>query len=364
MWKLYHDSLVNNYMSSIKISTIRGFGPSRLICTLVSVWLMSCVLVGTGCTTVNRVRADWHAYLGNNQYEKDHLQAALIEFEKASELAPQVAVLHSKRGMIYRRLGDFAKAIKCYIEAVRHDPQSFDDTISLAELYHFTDHIQGAIRAYLHAVELQPDNFDAQLNLGTCYQQEGDMAQAVERFQLAIDIDPDQAFAYANLGVALDAQEKYYEAIRAYKQALESDSHQPMVLVNLAQTYMHQNRLVIGQQALSQAIRMDAGLAPAHEALGYCFFRMNKTDKAEASYRQALTFDRNLPRALAGLGSINMLRYLDNANDVNSRDLAVEYWHRSLELDPTQTRIRKLLTKYQPKREDPVDAWLGSQTPQ
>ena len=288
------------------------------------------------------------------------MEAALAEFQAAAELDPQLAVAHSNMGLIYRRMGEYDRAIDCFVEAIRRNPFSFSDTLNLARLYHFTKRIKNAIQAYLHAAELRPDSFDAQLNLGTCYHETGDYTQAVERFQKAVEIDPNRAHAYVNLGVALDAQEKYYEAIRAYNEALERDHRQPLVLVNLAHTYMHQDRLKMARQALEHAVRMDGQLAAGHEALGYCLFRMRDFDASEASYRRALACNWRLPRAHAGIGSINMLRFLEDESKTNLRAEALEHWHRSLELDPEQPRIRRLIARYKPRPRDPEEALLGA----
>jgi Tfp pilus assembly protein PilF len=128
--------------------------------------------------------------------------------------------------------------------------------------------------------------------------------------------------------------------------------------VNLASTYMNQDRLKMARQSLLQAIEMDPDLAAAHEALGYCLFRSRDFGAAERAYDQALTCDWRLPRAHAGLGSIAMIHYLEDKARTEYRDLALEHWHRSLELNPDQPRIRKLITEYKPQRDDPESLLL------
>lgn len=334
----------------------RAYRQGRGIAALAAVFT---VLVADGCVVVRQHRAKRHVDRGVTLLAAQELETALLEFQAAARLDPQLAVAHSRMGVIYRRMGEYPEAIDCFIEAIRRNPFSFDDTFNLAQLYHFTHRVKEAIQAYLHAVQLEPKEFDAQLNLGVCYQEMGDFDQAVERFRKAIDVAPNRPHAYVNLGVALDAREKYYEAIRAYKDALERDSGQPLVLVNLAHTYMNQDRPKMARHALEQAIRMDPQLAVAHEALGYCFFRMRDFDKAELSYKHALAYDWRLPRAHAGLGSINMLRYLKDRALTTRRDRALEHWHRSLELDPEQPRIRKLIARYKLGRSDPEEALLN-----
>ena len=330
-------------------------------CALGMIAYFLLLLTMTGCASIREYRARRAVTRGDALLVSDDLQAALAEFQEAAQLAPQLAVAHSKMGLIYRRVGEYEQAIDCFIEAVHHNPSSFEDTIHLARLYHFTQRIKEAIQAYLHAVELKTDDFDAQLNLGVCYQHSGDAGQAAERFRNAIDIDPNRPHAYVNLGVALDAQKKYYEAIAAYKEALERDTRQPLVLVNLANTYMNQERLKLARHALQQAIRMDAKLAAAHEALGYCLFRIRDFPAAEQSYATALECDWRLPHAHGGLGSVYMLRFLEDKTQADLRDRALEHWHHSLEQKPDQPRIRKLIAKYKPQpSRDPVETLLST----
>lgn len=305
-----------------------------------------------GCGRIQRFRAELHVDEAEKFIESNDLASALKEFEAAVELSPQLAVAHSQMGVIYRKTGDYDRAIECFAEAVRLMPYSFVDTFNLAQLYHFTNRLQDAVEAYLHACDLRPDDFDASLNLGVCYQQLNEYGQAAERFQRSISIDPTRPHAYVNLGVALDRQGKYYEAINAYKAALELDTHQPRVLINLGYTYMNQDRLTLAKRTFEQAVIIDDGLAATHEALGYCLFRLRDYPEARKAYRRALELDPMLASAHAGLGSIEMLMHLNHEPDADP-ELALEYWHRSLELNTNQPKIRRLIEKYHKTSRDP-----------
>jgi hypothetical protein len=43
-------------------------------------------------------------------------------------------------------------------------------------------------------------------------------------------------------------------------------------------------------------------------------------------------------------------------------DKALEYWHRSLELNPNQPRIRTLVAKYTPRTANPQTVLLSEQS--
>ena len=163
------------------------------------------VLVGAaglagGCAEIKVAQSEQMIQKGDALLEQNELQSALAEFDAAVQLSPQLAVAHSRKGVVYRRMGDYEQAIDSFAEAVRLEPNSFFDTINLAQLYYYTHRMFDAIEAYLHACDLKPDDFDANLNLGVCYQQVDDPVQAVERFQKRSALHPKSAERAAGFG--------------------------------------------------------------------------------------------------------------------------------------------------------------------
>jgi hypothetical protein len=49
-----------------------------------------------------------------------------------------------------------------------------------------------------------------------------------------------------------------------------------------------------------------------------------------------------------------MTRYLGQPDEVALRERAVENWHLSLELDPSQPRLKTLIEKYRVKAQTPA----------
>jgi Tfp pilus assembly protein PilF len=104
---------------------------------------------------------------------------------------------------------------------------------------------------------------------------------------------------------------------------------------------------------------MDPSLAGAYEALGYCQFQLRDFDAAQAAYRKAVELDPRMASAYAGLGSIEMLKHLQHEAGARP-ELAMEYWHRSLELDADQPKVRRLIEKYRRPMRDPDSVLLDS----
>ncbi|MBK9120896.1 MAG: tetratricopeptide repeat protein [Phycisphaerales bacterium] len=278
---------------------------------------------------------------------------AVAEFREAVRLDPTFAEGHYKLGLAQKESGNLEEAASALQEAVRLDPNNAAPLFEFGEVLRLLQRSAQAIRAYVMACELEPRNFDYRFRLASAYHQSGDFEQAIAEYERALGLRPQDAFVYSNLGAALAALGRDYEAIRAYKQSLEADEAQPIVLVNLATVYLNQERWDTARRTLEAAIERHPDLSPAHERMGYTLWRMQDLLSAAASYRRAIQLDPRNSAARAGYGVVLMTQYLDDPSNVSLRDEAVESWHRSLELDPNQPKLRELVEKYRPKAERP-----------
>lgn len=310
-------------------------------------------------------RAGILARQGEQRLKAEDYDAALAEFRQAVELNPKLAIAHSRIGLIAKLKGDLQAAAEAYAKAVKLDPQNFEDAFSLAQLYHQMVRVADAVRAYMHACELDPKSFEARLNLGVCYHQAGELDNAIDCYTKATQIDETKPAAFTNLGAAYDAKgEAYlYEAIHAYNESLERDPNQPMVLVNLAGTLLKQGRYPNARRALERAIQIDPQLPVAYERLGYCCFLMKNNSEALTYYDWAKTLNAKMPEAYAGHGVVRMAMYLADPKDAESRRIALENWHRSLELKPDQPKLRNLVKKYQLPSDEATSVFLGEVKP-
>ena len=107
-------------------------------------------------------------------------------------------------------------------------------------------------------------------------------------------------------------------------------------------------------RTLEVALQMAPKLSVAHERLGYCNWREQKLDAAAESYQEAVELNVKNARAHAGYGVVRMTQYLNEPTLVAYRDEAVESWHRSLEIEPNQPRLRTLIEKYRVKSAKPL----------
>ena len=119
-----------------------------------------------------------------------------------------------------------------------------------------------------------------------------------------------------------------------------------MVLVNLGTTYLKQERFPPAERVLELATKTDPTLAPAYCRLAYCYYRQRRYQQAIDTYGHSLELDETMADAHAGLGVVYMTMYLLDSSAAKHYEKAIESWHRSLELNPDQPVLKRLLAKY------------------
>ena len=324
------------------------------------------VLATAGCEPAElaRQRAINYFVLGHLLVDRGDMDEALEELAKAVRADPDLSIAHCAMGDIHRKRGDQELAKVSYERACKTNPYAFRPHYNLGVVYqvlaeaaHDLDRAQEyfreAVSVYLRATTLDPDDFEANLNLSVCYFSLGKDAMAEKYCKAAIALKPDQPQAYSNLGVIYDSQGRVYEAIKAYKDSLELDVHQPRLLMNLGASYMRQGRLGPALQAFNVAVREGPDIAAAWEQLATCHYHRKEHAEALEAYREAVALDNDSAAAHRGLGVVYMTQFIVDRDREDLRDKALAEWHASLEIEPDQQDIVRLVEKYSPQYTGP-----------
>ena len=198
-----------------------------------------------------------------------HFDAAAAEREwnRASELAPGLlATVRREEGGLHDRLGDPAKALVAYEEAVTIDGEDADTWTRLARTRRAVGDAVGAEKAYDTALALNGDSASALRGLGEIYTQSGRAAEAVPKLERAVQLEPDAPAPRRALAAALVGSAQPQRAlavliptpdarVSAVDLRLAADIHQSLGDANAAQL------------ARAKAERLDPEGPPLSEAL-------------------------------------------------------------------------------------------------
>jgi len=346
------------------------------------------LLVATtaGCGALDpQQRAVAHFVQAQLLIEQNELDAALLELAEALKADPDLAIAHTIAGDVHRRRGDYERARLSYEVACRKNPYAVRAHYNLGVTYQMlaaaTDVAERverlfrlAVGVYLHVLELDADDFDTNVNLSACYYSldELDLAEkyclaaiGINRAQVAeaekID-DPEAraarvgqlnrqgAPAHCNLGIICDAQGRTWDAIRAYKASLELDPTQPNLWLNLGMTRMRQGKLKDAIRNFRQAARYNGADIDLWEQMGICQYRLRQFSQALQTFQRAAKLAPDRASVHRALGVVYMSQFILDRNREDLRDRGLAAWRSSLEIDPDQDRLKKLLDRYLPRR--------------
>ncbi len=213
-----------------------------------------------------------------------------------------------------RRSGDnIPKAIECFEEAIRQDPNYALAYAGLAEAWitlpgHASARLQDvkpkAKEAALKSLQIDDTLAGAHTALAQVLFFDLDFAGAIKEFQRAIDLDPNYATAhhwYAN-GPLL-ALGRFDEAIAEGARAVELDPLSPIINVNQANNFIVAGRCDEAIHQIGKALELDPEFGYAHSNLGLALELKGDLPGAIAEFRRAHQQNGD-PLSLAYLGNL------------------------------------------------------------
>lgn len=147
---------------------------------------------------------------GIARFGKGDTDGALVEFNKAIELSPQMAEAHLQRGKARRAKGDLDGAISDYEEAIGLDPRLASNNRDITQAFTNRGFIRtnqfdldGAISDFDKAIKISPNDADSYIKRAEAYLINNDLIDAIKDFDKGISLNPPTAsasLAYAGRG--------------------------------------------------------------------------------------------------------------------------------------------------------------------
>lgn len=323
--------------------TLRGY---LLKFSLVLFWL---AISGCGerLFTDSHDRAIDHYVSALSLQYQQKTEEAIYELQQALRDDIDFVLAHSMMGEMYRGQGKNKEAAVAFELACKIDPWSYEDHLNLGQVYQVLKRFYDAIAALNRATVLHPESAIGHHNLGQCYYETNDFEKALTAVDRASELDPDNPLILASLGNIHAKGGDPYEAIRVYQQALELNPDDIEVMVQLGTVYTDMKRFAPARLVLEKAAEIAPDQPGPHVALAYSLLKEEQYPQAIQAYESAIALDENSYLAQSGYAAANMILYLrtDRKNNEYTQK-ALRAWHRSLEIEPEQPRVKKLIEKY------------------
>lgn len=172
-------------------------------------------------------RKNYKAYLGLGIAYKaqSNLKKAIVNLEKARDLASLESQVHYELGLCYLLEKRFCEAIKCFHQSVAIDKTNLNAQLQLAVAHEFIEEYDMAMLIYHTIIEKNPEFITAYNHLSALYMNLGEFKSAGIVFTKALKINPDFHKAYLGLAICHDKIANNSRALHYYKAFLDRKPH-------------------------------------------------------------------------------------------------------------------------------------------
>ncbi len=243
--------------------------------------------------------ADLHDKLGATRLQLRHPTEAVVEFEQAVLLRPDVADFHNNLAGAQVALGDFEPAIEQYKTALRLQPGSVAAQVNLAATLLEAHRPAEALPHAVSAVDLEPDDPTVRCNLGNVLRGLGRTADSIPEYKEALRLRPDYPKAHLNLGLSLLELGRGAEAMPEFEAALRLEPDNFSAHNNLGLALAQAGRMTAATVQFEAALRLRPGAAATHCNLAKVYLLTARPSEAITQLEEALQLQSDYPEARA-----------------------------------------------------------------
>jgi protein O-GlcNAc transferase len=245
--------------------------------------------------------------------QQGQAQEALLRYDQAIALAPDLARAHFNRGSILLDRGDAQDALGAFTKAVQYKPDSAGAHFNIGAAHARLAQHEAAARAYRRALAFKPEFVEAEVALGAALEELGQDEAAVESYHRALKIKPGHAQAREKQVDLLKRLGRSSELVIAYRQMLELDPDNVDIIYSLGLVLHHLGQLRDAAIHLQRAAELKPDFVNTHCHLGDIFMGLRLFDEAAASYSRALQLEPQNAEVHHNLGAA--FKELDQLDD-------------------------------------------------
>jgi tetratricopeptide (TPR) repeat protein len=136
--------------------------------------------------------ADGYFSLGNDLYQGQQFDQAVMAYEKAIDLDSGRPEFYANLGVSYYNLNRMNDAIRAYQSALALTPEDAELHYLLGAAYLQQKRLDEAAQAFNRAIALDAGLAEPYYGLGVLYRLQGDRAKAIAAFEKFLEIGPSQ----------------------------------------------------------------------------------------------------------------------------------------------------------------------------
>lgn len=205
---------------------------------------------------------------------------AIVNYEKALAIDPQISSLYLPVALAYAEAGNAVKADLYLTKAEAAGVAENDTKFARGVLLYKQNKNQEALAVFDQLAAAEPQNGAVQYQRAVLFDKLGQQDRAVEAYRKSTQIDPGYAPAWFELGVIYYNKGDYRNALNAYQAAVKADYSNAKAHANLASTYRQLERFAEANaeyKIAADTIKDDPNL---YSEWGYCLGKTAEWEKA------------------------------------------------------------------------------------
>lgn len=242
----------------------------------------------TAALAIDPTSADMHVVRGRALKGRGELDAALLSFARAQELAPHSGVPHYYLADARYELGQLDKSRQATQEGLARDPWNVTGLAWLGMLLGQDEQYLSAVSHLTRAIRLGPATARMYGSRAVAYSLLEDYESALQDANRAIELDPASAPSFGARGSAHFGLERYQEALDDFEKAIELGMQSPAMLFECGVVQLKLDRPELAVLAFDAGLRMKPEDHKAWSLRGIAHSRIGEHQAAIADLTTAI----------------------------------------------------------------------------
>ncbi len=241
--------------------------------------------------------APLYVYRGRIYFATNNLALAKIDFTRATELEPTLAVAHFFRGAVALNQQLLSEAENALLTAVRLAPKDYNYLLNLGITQNLLKKYPEAVATMSKAISIKPKEGIAYYERANIYRSHGKYQESVKDYQKAIQINPQNWNAYSNSATSKGLLQDYQGALEDYTYLITNQPPDKLTLYNRGYVYFLLKQYDKAIEDASAALGVDSSFKRAEILRLLSWKQMGKVSNA---LEQARTILKTNPQDAKG----------------------------------------------------------------
>ncbi|MBD2777460.1 tetratricopeptide repeat protein [Iningainema tapete] len=252
-------------------------------------------------------RAAFYYNRGVTYHKQQKLDQALVDYNKAITLNPQLTKAYHNRGMLYIDRQKWDLALADFNKVIILNPQFASTYNNRGIVYHKQQRWDLALADYNKAITLYPQYAVAYFNRGELYKNQQKLDLALADYNKAITLNSQFTDAYNSRGGLYFVLQKWDLALADFNKAIDINPEFAKAYHHRGILYQNQQKLDLALADFNKAIELNSQFTDAYFQRGSHYWLQQKWDLALADFNKAIDINPQSADAYIGRGTVYTL---------------------------------------------------------